>query len=155
MKTSDMRVVIQKKAENFYVVQCRRSVGGNRPRKFFRLWVILVTGYILSVNFGTLKQELMCPNCKCIVGPDEIVRCSFCNTMTTLDCCKKKNDIISSAQGGAWKLTLSVQRDIFVVTFGIPLDEKFKLATSMLKVEVKIRYSLVDNKVITLEKVHI
>ena len=56
---------------------------------------------------------------------------------------------------GTSKLTLSVRPNILVVTFGVPLDEKFILAKSMLKAEVKVRYSLVDNKVITLEKVHI
>ena len=56
---------------------------------------------------------------------------------------------------GTSKLTLSGQPDISVATFDVPLDEKFKLAKCMLKAEVKIRYSLVDNKVITLEKVHI
>ena len=58
-------------------------------------------------------------------------------------------------QVGTSKLTLSVRPNILVVTFGVPLDEKFILAKSMLKVEVKVRYSLVDDKVITLEKVHI
>ena len=75
--------------------------------------------------------------------------------MTTLDCCKKKSDIVFSVQVGTSKLIFSVQPDILVVTFGVPLDGKFKLAKSMVKAEVKIRYSLVDNKVITLEKVHI
>ena len=32
-----------------------------------------VTGYILSVDLDPLKQKLMCPKCKCIVDPDEIV----------------------------------------------------------------------------------
>ena len=75
--------------------------------------------------------------------------------MKTLDCCKNKSDSVFPVQIGTSKLTLSVQPDILVVTFGVPLDEKFKLAKSMLKAEVKIRYSLVDNKVITLENVHI
>ena len=114
-----------------------------------------VTGYNLSVDFDTLKQKLMSSKCKCIVDSDEIVICSSSNTMTTLDCCKKKSDIVFSVQVGTSKLILSVQPDILVVTFGVPLDGKFKLAKSMVKAEVKIRYSLVDNKVITLEKVHI
>ena len=114
-----------------------------------------VTGYILSVVLDTLKQKLMCPKCKCIVDPDEIVICSSCNTMALLDCCKKKSDVVFSAQIGTSKLTLSVQPDILEVTFGIPLDERFKLAKSILKAAVKIRYGLVDNKVITLEKEHI
>ena len=75
--------------------------------------------------------------------------------MTTLDCYKKKSDVVFSVQVGNSKLALSEQPVILVVTFGVQLDEKFKLAKSMLKAEVKIRYSLVDNKVITLEKVHI
>ena len=114
-----------------------------------------VTGYNLSVDFDTLKQKLMSSKRKCIVDSDEIVICSSSNTMTTLDCCKKKSDIVFSVQVGTSKLILSVQPDILVVTFGVPLDGKFKLAKCMVKVEVKIRYSLVDNKVITLEKVHI
>ena len=72
--------------------------------------------------------------------------------MTILDCCKKKSDVVFSAQIGTSKLTLSVQPDILVVTFDVPLDERFKLAKSILKAAVKIRYGLVDNKVITLEK---
>ena len=52
-----------------------------------------VTGYILSVDLDTLKQKLMYPKCKCIVDPDEIVICSLSNTMTTLDCCKRKNKL--------------------------------------------------------------
>ena len=61
-----------------------------------------------------------------------------------------KVDVVFSVQVGTSKLTLSVQPDILVVTFGVPLDEKFKLANNMWKAEVKIRYSLVENKVITL-----
>ena len=113
------------------------------------------SGYILSVDLDTLKQKLARLKCKCIVDPDEIVIYSSCNTMKTLDCCKNKSDSVFPVQVGTSKLTLSVQPDILVVTFGVPLDEKFKLAKSMLKAEVKIRYSLVDNKVIILENVHI
>ena len=97
----------------------------------------------------------MCPKCKCILDPDKIVICSSGNTIATLDCRKKKSDVVFSVQGGSSKLILSVQPNILVVTFGVPLDEIFKLAKRMLKGEVKIRYSLVDNKVITLEKVRI
>ena len=42
-----------------------------------------------------------------------------------------------------------------MITFGVPLDEKFKLAKSMLKADVKPRYSLVANKIVTQEKVSI
>ena len=85
-----------------------------------------VTGYILSVDLDTLKQKLMRAKCKCIVDADEIVIYSSCNTMTTLDCRKKKSDAVFSVQVGSSKLTLSVQPDILVVTFGVPLDEKLK-----------------------------
>ena len=112
-------------------------------------------GYILSVDLDKLKQKFMYPKCKCIQDPYEIVICFSCNTKVTLDCCKKKSDFVFSVEVGTSKLTLSGQPDISVATFDVPLDEKFKLAKSMLKAEVKIRYSLVDNKVITLEKVHI
>ena len=112
-----------------------------------------ITGYILSVDFHILKQKLMFPKSKCIGDPDEIVICSSCNTMTTLDCCKKRNDFVFSVHVVISKLALSLQLGILVVTFGVPLEEKFRLAKSMLK--VKIRYSLVDKKIITLEKVHI
>ena len=53
-----------------------------------------VTGYILSVDLDTLKQKLMRAKCKCIVDADEIVIYSSCNTMTTLDCRKKKSDAV-------------------------------------------------------------
>ena len=49
------------------------------------------------------------------------------------------NDVVFLAQCGTTKLTLSVQPDILVVTFCAPLDEKFRLAKSMLKAEVKPR----------------
>ena len=114
-----------------------------------------ITGYIVSVDSDTMKQKLMCPKCKCIVNLNKIVICSSYNTMTTLDCCKKKKkkgDDNFSVQVGALKLTLSVQLDILVVTFGVPLDKKFKLAKNMLKAELNISYSLADNKVITLKK---
>ena len=93
-----------------------------------------VTVYILIVDLDTLKLKLMCTKCKCIVDPHEILICSSSYTS---------------------KLTLFVQPEILVLTFGVPLDEIFKLAKDMLKAEVKIRYSLVGNKVTTLEKVHI
>ena len=48
------------------------------------------TGCILSVDVDTLKQKLICTKFKCIVDPDEIMICSSCNTMTPLDCRKKK-----------------------------------------------------------------
>ena len=72
--------------------------------------------------------------------------------MRTFDCYKKKSDVVFSVQVGNSKLALSVQPVILVVTFAVQLDEKFKWAKSMLKAEVKIRYSLVDNKVITLQQ---
>ena len=37
----------------------------------------------------------------------EIVICSSCNIMTTLDCCKKKNDVVFSVEIDVSKLTLS------------------------------------------------
>ena len=67
-----------------------------------------------------MKQKLMCPKCTCIVDPDEIVICSSCNTMATLDCYKNKSDVIFSMQVSTSKLTLSVKPDILVVTFGVP-----------------------------------
>ena len=63
------------------------------------------TGYILSVDLDTLKQKLVCPKCKCIVDPDEIMICSSCNTMTPLDCCKKKVTLFFQCNGTS-KLTL-------------------------------------------------
>ena len=67
----------------------------------------------------------------------------------------QKSDVIYSVKVGTSNFTLFVPPEILVVTFGAPLDKGFKLAKSMLKAEVKIMYSLVDNKVSTLEKVHI
>ena len=63
------------------------------------------TGYILSFDLDTLKQKLVCPKCKCIVDPDEIMICSSCNTMTPLDCCKKKVTLFFQCNGTS-KLTL-------------------------------------------------
>ena len=53
--------------------------------------------------------------------------------MRTFDCYKKKSDVVFSVQVGNSKLALSVQPVILVVTFGVQLDEKFKLAKACWK----------------------
>ena len=67
----------------------------------------------------------------------------------------QKSGVIYPVKVGTSNFTLFVRTKILVVPFGAPLDKEFKLSKSMLKAEVKIMYSLVDNKVSTLEKVHI
>ena len=50
------------------------------------------------------------------------------------------------------KLVLNAEPALFVTVFGVPITEKFKLASSMIKSYVNIKYSIADFKVTSIEK---
>ena len=58
-----------------------------------------------------------------------------------------------SGQTQQLKLTLIAEPALVVTVFGVPITEKFKLARSMIKSYVNIKYSVADFKVTSIEKV--
>ena len=50
------------------------------------------------------------------------------------------------------KLVLNAEPALVVTVFGVPITEKFKLASSMIKSYVNIKYSMADFKVTSIEK---
>ena len=73
--------------------------------------------------------------------------------MTTEDSFKKLGNVIFTALANGSKIVFYVQPTLVATAFEGNLREKFKLVKSMLKSEVKILYSLADNKIITIERV--
>ena len=73
--------------------------------------------------------------------------------MTTEDSFKKLGNVIFTVLVKGSKIVFNVQPTLIAKAFEGTLQEKFKLAKSMLKSEVKILYSLADNKVITIDRV--
>ena len=50
------------------------------------------------------------------------------------------------------KVTLNAEPALVVTVFGVPITEKLKLARSMIKSNVNIKYSVADFKVTLIEK---
>ena len=84
---------------------------------------------------------------------EEMVICNSCNTMETEDDCKKSRNVISTTSANGSKIRFNVQPSLIITTFEGTVSKKFKLlAKSMLKANVKVLYSLADNKIITTER---
>ena len=50
------------------------------------------------------------------------------------------------------KVTLNAESALVVTVFGVPITEKLKLARSMIKSNINIKYSVADFKVTLIEK---
>ena len=60
--------------------------------------------------------------------------------------------MVFSEQTQQMKVTFNVEPALVVTVFGVPMTEKFKLARSMIKSYVSIKYSAEDFKVTSIEK---
>ena len=66
--------------------------------------------------------------------------------------CKSVGKLVFSAQTQQMKVTLNAEPALVVTVFGVPITEKFKLARSMIKSYVNIKYCVADFKVTSIEK---
>ena len=117
---------------------------------------------IVSVDLTSLNEHLVCLKCKPIVisldDDDDnevgksIFMCNACNSMVDETQCKRVGKVVFSAQTQQMKVTLNAEPALVVIVFGVPITEKFKLARSMIKSNVKIKYSIADFKISSIEK---
>ena len=116
----------------------------------------------VSVDLTSLNEHLVCLKCKQIVVPLEddddddvgksIFICNACNSMVDETQCKSVGKVVFLAQTLQTKVTLNAEPALVVTVFGVPITEKFKLARSMIKSNVNIKYSVADFKVSSIEK---
>ena len=66
--------------------------------------------------------------------------------------CKSVGKVVFSAQTQQMKGTLNPEPALIATVFGVPMTEKIKLARSMIKSYVNIKYSVADFKVTSIEK---
>ena len=110
----------------------------------------------------SLNKHLVCLKCKLIVVPldddddDEVGKsifiCNACNSLIDETQCKSIGNVVFSAQTQQMKVTLNAEPALVVTVFGVPITEKFKLARSMIKSYVNIKYCVADFKVTSIEK---
>ena len=74
------------------------------------------------------------------------------STMVRETQCKSVGKVVFSAQTQQIKVTLNAGPALVVTVFGVPITEKFKLARSMIKSYVNIKYRVADFKVKSIEK---
>ena len=121
-----------------------------------------IAATIVSVDLTSLNEHLVCLKCKQIVVPLEddddddvgksIFICNACNSMVDETQCKSVGKVVFLAQTLQTKVTLNAEPALVVTVFGVPITEKFKLARSMIKSYVNIKYCVGDFKVTSIEK---
>ena len=121
-----------------------------------------ITATIVSVDLISLNEHLVCLKCKQIVvqldddDDDELGKnifiCNACTSMVDETQCKSVGKLLFSAQTQQMKVTLNAEPALVVSVFGVPITEKFKLARSIIKSYVNIKYSVADFKVTSIEK---
>ena len=114
----------------------------------------ITKGTISSIELDSLVEKYFCQKYKAKVNvDDEIVICSYCNTMTTIDGTIKSGNVYFTVTGISCKVHLHVTPEILLEHFRTSITEKFKLAKSMLKLNVLVAYCVTDNQVTKLEKI--
>ena len=161
-----MNTRLLKTTEASTITESLRNIYVPRDEMEDANFAIVDNAKITSVELASLQEKLLCSRCRNTVekvvdserdkdddDQDSFYVCNNCSRMTNKDGCKKLGKVIFTAKIGNSHMRFNANPSIITSIFQVPLKQEIKLAMSMIKTEVIVKYSKADLQVVSMRKV--